>query len=61
MPCILIAALPLGLVLPALATLAIVLAVLLGLIVYEFFAYREFRERVRHQLARDHGEEAAPA
>ena len=58
---ILIAALPLGLVLPALATLAIVLAVLLGLIVYEFFAYREFRERVRHQLARDHGEEAAPA
>jgi len=58
---ILVAALPLALVLPALATLAIVLAVLLGLIVYEFFAYREFRERVRHELARDHQGEGAPA
>ena len=58
---VLVAALPLALVLPALATLAIVLAVLLGLIVYEFFAYREFRERVRHELARDHQGEGAPA
>ena len=58
---VLLAFLPLALVLPALATLAIVLAILLGLIGYEFVAYREFRERVRHELARDHHGEGAPA
>jgi len=59
---VLLAVLPLGLVLPALATVAIVFAVLLGLIAYEYVAYREFRERVRHELARDHRtEEGATA
>ena len=49
---VLLALLPLGVLLPALATLGILAAVLVGMIVYEALRYADVRDRVRHQLAR---------
>jgi low temperature requirement protein LtrA len=50
---ILLALLPVGAVLPALVTLAILASVLTGMIVYEALRYADVRDRVRHQLARE--------
>jgi low temperature requirement protein LtrA len=50
---LLLALLPAGATLPALATLGILAAVLAGLIAYEALRYAESRDRIRHQLARD--------
>jgi low temperature requirement protein LtrA len=49
---VLLALLPAGAKLPALATLAILAAVLVALIAYEVLRYAEVRDRVRHQPAR---------
>ncbi len=49
---LLLALLPAGAVLPALATLAILAAALVALIAYEALRYADVRDRVRHQLAR---------
>jgi low temperature requirement protein LtrA len=48
---VLVALLPLGVTLPALATLAILAALLALLIAYEVLRYADLRERVRHQPA----------
>jgi low temperature requirement protein LtrA len=48
---VLLALIPAGVALPALATLAIVSALLCALIAYEALRYAEARDRVRHQLA----------
>ena len=56
---LLIALIPAGATLPALATLGILAAVLAALIVYEAFRYADVRDRVRHQGAREPGAEAA--
>jgi low temperature requirement protein LtrA len=50
---VLLALLPAGAALPALATLAILAAVLSALIAYEALRYADVRDRVRHQLARE--------
>ena len=50
---LLLALLPAGATLPALATLGILAAVLAGLIAYEALRYAESRDRIRHQLARE--------
>ena len=50
---VLLALLPAGAALPALATLGILAAVLAALIAYEALRYAEVRDRVRHQLARE--------
>jgi low temperature requirement protein LtrA len=50
---LLLALIPLGVVLPALATLGILAAVLAAMIAYEALRYAEFRDRVRHQLAHE--------
>jgi low temperature requirement protein LtrA len=52
-----LALIPAALELPALATLAILSALLTVLIAYETIAFAELRDRLRHQLNR----EAAPA
>ncbi len=49
---VLLALLPAGAKLPALATLAILAAVLVALIAYEVLRYAEVRDRVRHQPTR---------
>jgi low temperature requirement protein LtrA len=49
---VLLALLPAGASLPALATLGILAAVLVALIAYEALRYADVRERVRHQPAR---------
>jgi low temperature requirement protein LtrA len=49
---VLLALLPAGASLPALATLGILAALLVALIAYEALRYAESRDRVRHQLAR---------
>jgi low temperature requirement protein LtrA len=49
---VLLALLPAGASLPALATLAILAAVLVALIAYEALRYADVRDRVRHQPAR---------
>jgi low temperature requirement protein LtrA len=49
----LVALLPAAIELPALATLAIVGAVLVLLIVYETRRFAELRDRLRHQLAHE--------
>jgi len=49
---LLLALVPVGLALPALATLGILAAVLVGLIAYEALRYADVRDRVRHQPAR---------
>ena len=48
---ILVALVPAAVELPALATLAMLSAALIALIVYEARAFAELRERLRHQLA----------
>jgi len=53
---VLLALLPLGLRLPALATLGLLAAVLVALIAYEVVRYGDMRERVRHRVV----EEIAP-
>jgi low temperature requirement protein LtrA len=50
---VLLALLPAGAALPALATLGILAALLVALIAYEALRYAEVRDRVRHQLARE--------
>ena len=50
---LLVALLPAAVELPALATLAIVVAVLGALIVYETVHFSELREKMRHQLERE--------
>jgi low temperature requirement protein LtrA len=50
---VLLALLPAGAALPALATLGILAAVLVALVIYEALRYADFRDRVRHQLARE--------
>jgi low temperature requirement protein LtrA len=50
---VLLALLPAGAALPALATLGILAALLVALISYEALRYAEVRDRVRHQLARE--------
>ncbi len=50
---VLVALLPAAVELPALATLAIVGALLAALIVYETLRFAELRDRIRHQLARE--------
>jgi low temperature requirement protein LtrA len=52
---LLVILLPLAVQLPALATLAIVVAVLTTLIAYEALRFAEARERVRHELAHEGG------
>ncbi len=47
---VLVALLPLATSLPALATLALLAAVLVALITYEVLRYSDVRERVRHQV-----------
>jgi low temperature requirement protein LtrA len=50
---VLLALVPAGATLPALATLAILAALLSALIAYEALRYADVRDRVRHQLARE--------
>jgi len=50
---LLLALLPAAVSLPALATLAILAALLCTLIAYEAIRYADSRDRVRHQLARE--------
>jgi low temperature requirement protein LtrA len=50
---VLVALLPAALALPALATLAIVSALLAALIAYEAHRFAELRDRLRHQLAHE--------
>ena len=45
-----LALIPAGVTLPALATMGIVAALLAGLIAYEALRYAEARDHVRHQL-----------
>jgi low temperature requirement protein LtrA len=51
---VLVALLPLAVEVPALATMAIVAALLAALIVYESVRFAELRDRLRHQLADEH-------
>jgi low temperature requirement protein LtrA len=50
---VLLALVPAGTALPALATLGILAALLTALIVYEVSRYAESRDRIRHELARE--------
>jgi low temperature requirement protein LtrA len=50
---VLLALVPAGTTLPALATLGVLAALLAALISYEALRYAEVRDRVRHQLARE--------
>jgi low temperature requirement protein LtrA len=50
---VLLALVPAGVALPALATLGVLAAVLVALIVYEATRYAEVRDRIRHQPARE--------
>ena len=50
---VLVALIPLALEVPALATLALLAALLSTLITYEAVRFAEARDRIRHQLARD--------
>jgi low temperature requirement protein LtrA len=50
---VLVALIPAAVELPALATLAILAAVLSALIAYEAIRFAEARDRIRHQLARE--------
>jgi low temperature requirement protein LtrA len=51
---VLLALIPAALELPALATLAILAALLVALIVYESIRFAELRDRLRHQVAQEH-------
>jgi low temperature requirement protein LtrA len=53
MAIVLLALIPVGVELPALATLAILAALLVALIAYETHSYGEARDRIRHELARE--------
>jgi low temperature requirement protein LtrA len=48
-----LALIPLAVEIPALATLAILAAMLIALITYETIRFAELRDRIRHQLARE--------
>jgi hypothetical protein len=50
---VLLALLPAGAALPAIATLGILAALLVALIAYETLRYAEAREHVRHQMTRE--------
>jgi hypothetical protein len=50
---LLVALVPAAVELPALATLAIMSAILVALIIYEARRFAELRDRLRHQLASD--------
>jgi low temperature requirement protein LtrA len=50
---VLLAVIPLALELPALASVAIVAAVLSAVILYEVVRFAELRDKMRHQLAHD--------
>ena len=50
----LVALIPAAVELPALATLAILAALLVALIVYESIRFAELRDRLRHQVAQEH-------
>jgi low temperature requirement protein LtrA len=50
---VLLALVPVAVEVPALATVAIIAGVLAGLIAYETVQFRELRDSVRHQLARE--------
>jgi low temperature requirement protein LtrA len=50
---VLLALLPAGAALPALATLGLLAAVLVALILYEVLRYADLRDRVRHQVVRE--------
>jgi low temperature requirement protein LtrA len=50
---VLVALVPAAVELPALATLAVVAAVLAGLIAYETLRFAEARNRIRHQLVQE--------
>ena len=50
---LLVALIPAAIELPALATLAILAAILIALITYEAWRFAEARDRVRHRLERD--------
>jgi low temperature requirement protein LtrA len=50
---VLLALIPAGASLPALVTLSLLAAALVGMIVYEVVRYADVRDRVRHQLARE--------
>ena len=51
---VLVALIPAAVELPALATLAILAALLVALIVYESVRFAELRDRLRHQVAQEH-------
>ena len=51
--CVLLALLPVGTALPAIATLGILAALLTVLIAYEVLRYAEARDHVRHRMTRD--------
>jgi low temperature requirement protein LtrA len=57
---VLLALIPVGVVLPALATLGILAAALAALIAYEALRYADVRDRVRHQLAHEPIPEPVP-
>jgi hypothetical protein len=50
---VLLALIPVGVVLPAIATLGLLAAALAALIAYEALRYADVRDRVRHQLAHE--------
>jgi hypothetical protein len=50
---VLLALLPLGAVLPALATLGVLAGALVALILYEAVRYADVRDRVRHRAVRE--------
>jgi low temperature requirement protein LtrA len=50
----LLALIPLGVELPALATLSILTAIACGLIAYETIRYAEHRDRIRHEPPPEH-------
>jgi low temperature requirement protein LtrA len=54
---VLVALIPAARALPALATLGLLAALLVVLIVYESIRFAELRDRLRHQVAQEH---AAP-
>ncbi len=51
---VIVALIPAAVELPALATLAILAALLVALIVYESIRFAELRDRLRHQVAQEH-------
>jgi hypothetical protein len=50
---VLIALVPVAVAVPAYVTVALVVAVVWGLILYEVLRYADFRDTVRHELARE--------